>query len=549
MDMEKKQSSFVQGAAILGAAGLIVKIIGALFRVPLANQVGPEGMSYYEVAYPYYSGLLVIASAGLPTAISKMVSERVTMRDYRGAREVFVTARTLLCAIGVVLGLLMFLLAKPLAASSGLDAAYLSFQAFAPALLFVSIMCAYRGYLQGMQQMAGTAVSQIVEQLGKLCIGLALAVKLLPKGPEYAAMGAIIGVTASELIALGVIWLMYRMKKRSFDAKLRKSPKTKPRGFGRISKSLLKIAVPVTIGASISSLAGIVDVAFIINILTDNLGYETSLAQTAFSLLRTNVSTLTNMPGVLTMALAMSLVPAISAAMARRDSAGVRGASRMGLKLALIIGLPCAAGLFVLAAPILSLLYPRLTEAELALAADLMHTASIGVVFLSMVQTMTGVLQGMGKQNVPVFNLFIGFLLKVVTLIVLMNIPSVNIQGAAVSTVACYAFAGIADTIYTKRRARLKLPLFDVFGKPLFASLAMGVVVHFAHAALSKGGHETLATLAAVCAGVAVYALLAVLLRMFSYEELALIPGGAKLRRLLYPKGNPSGNPSKGTEQ
>ena len=415
--MEKKQSSFVRGAAILGAAGLIVKIIGALFRVPLANQVGPEGMSYYEVAYPYYSGLLVIASAGLPTAISKLVSERVTMRDYRGAREVFQTAQKLLCGIGIMLGLLMFLLAKPLAASSGLDAAYLSFQAFAPALLFVSIMCAYRGYLQGMQQMTGTAVSQIVEQLGKLAIGLALAVKLLPKGPEYAAMGAIIGVTASELIALIVIWLMYRLKKRSFDAKLRRSPKTQPRGFGIISKNLLQIAVPVTIGASISSLAGIVDVALIINILTDNLGYETSLAQTAFSLLRTNVTTLTNMPGVLTMALAMSLVPAISAAMAKRDSASVRNASRMGLKLALIIGLPCATGLFVLAKPILSLLYPRLTEAELALAADLMHTAAIGVVFLSMVQTMTGVLQGMGKQNVPVFNLFIGFLLKVVTLI------------------------------------------------------------------------------------------------------------------------------------
>jgi len=538
--MDKKQSSFVQGAAILGIAGLIVKVIGALFRVPLANQVGPEGMSYYEVAYPYYSGLLVIASAGLPTAISKMVSERVTMRDYRGAREVFTTARTLLCVIGLILGLVMFFLAKPLATSSGLDAAYLSFQAFAPALLFVSIMCAYRGYLQGMQQMAGTAVSQIVEQLGKLVIGLALAVKLLPKGPEYAAMGAIIGVTASEFIALVVIWLMYRMKKRSFDAKLRKSPKVQPRGFGRIAKNLLKIAIPVTIGASISSLAGIVDVAFIINILTENLGYETSTAQTAFSLLRTNVATLTNMPGVLTMALAMSLVPAISAAVTRRDKGAVRGVSCMGLKLALIIGLPCAIGLFVLAAPILSLLYPNLTEAELSLAADLMHTSSIGVIFLSMVQTMTGVLQGMGKQNVPVFNLFI--LLKVVTLIVLMNIPSVNIQGAAVSTVVCYAFAGIADTIYAARRARLKLPLLDVFGKPLLASLAMGVTVHFAHAALLKSSHETVATLGAVCIGVGIYAALACLFKVFSYDELALIPGGVKLRRLFYPKGNPDGN-------
>ena len=538
--MEKKQSSFVKGAAILGIAGLIVKVIGAFFRVPLANHVGPEGMSYYEVAYPYYSGLLVIASAGLPTAISKMVSERVTMRDYRGAREVFRTAQILLLVIGIVLGLLMFFLAKPLAASSGLDDAYLSFRAFAPALLFVSIMCAYRGYLQGMQQMSGTAISQIVEQLGKLLIGLALAIKLLPKGPQYAAMGAIIGVTASELIALIVIFLIYRMRKKGFDAKLSRSPQTKPRGFGVIAKSLLAIAIPVTIGASISSLAGIVDVALIINILTNNLGYETKVAQTAFSLLRTNVTTLTNMPGVLTMALAMSLVPAISAGIARRESGSVRLASRLGLKLALIIGIPCATGLFVLAAPVISLLYPNLTAAELALATDLMHTASIGVIFLSMVQTMTGVLQGMGKQNVPVFNLFLGFLLKVTVLLVLMNIPSVNIQGAAVSTVVCYAFAGIADTVYTARRARLKLPVFDVFLKPLLASLMMGAAVHFAYGYLAGGGHTTLATLASVCAGVGVYGILAVLLKMFSYDELALIPGGTKLRRLIYPKGNPA---------
>ncbi|MBQ7113077.1 MAG: oligosaccharide flippase family protein [Clostridia bacterium] len=538
--MEKKQSSFVKGAAILGIAGLIVKVIGAFFRVPLANHVGPEGMSYYEVAYPYYSGLLVIASAGLPTAISKMVSERVTMRDYRGAREVFRTAQMLLLVIGIVLGLLMFFLAKPLAASSGLDDAYLSFRAFAPALLFVSIMCAYRGYLQGMQQMSGTAISQIVEQLGKLLIGLALAIKLLPKGPQYAAMGAIIGVTASELIALIAIFLIYRMRKKGFDAKLSRSPQTKPRGFGVIAKSLLAIAIPVTIGASISSLAGIVDVALIINILTNNLGYETKVAQTAFSLLRTNVTTLTNMPGVLTMALAMSLVPAISAGIARRESGSVRLASRLGLKLALIIGIPCATGLFVLAAPVISLLYPNLTAAELALATDLMHTASIGVIFLSMVQTMTGVLQGMGKQNVPVFNLFLGFLLKVAVLLVLMNIPSVNIQGAAVSTVVCYAFAGIADTVYTARRARLKLPVFDVFLKPLLASLMMGAAVHFAYGYLAGGGHTTLATLASVCAGVGVYGILAVLLKMFSYDELALIPGGTKLRRLIYPKGNPA---------
>ena len=245
-------------------------------------------------------------------------------------------------------------------------------------------------------------------------------------------------------------------------------------------------------------------------------------------------TTLINMPGVLTMALAMSLVPAISSRMARRDFAGVRDASRMGLKLALIIGVPCAVGLFVLAEPILRMLYHKLTDAEIALAVDLMHTASVGVIFLSMVQSMTGVIQGLGKQMVPVVNLFIGFVLKVITLIVLMRIPSVNIQGAAISTVLCYAFAGVADTIYMMRRTKMKLHAFDLFGKPLLASLAMGGVVYLIYDFIAKSGHVTVATMFSVLVGVSVYGVLVVVLRMFSPDELEFIPGGSKLKKLMY---------------
>ena len=163
--MEKKKTSFVQGAAVLGVAGLLVKIIGAVFRIPLNNAVGPIGMSYYEVVYPYYSGLLVISSSGLPTAISKMVSERVTAGDYRGAHKVFVTAMRLLVCLGLFTGLLMFFGSESLSALSSQPEAHLSFKVLSPALLVVSIMCAYRGYLQGMQRMTGTALSQIVEHL------------------------------------------------------------------------------------------------------------------------------------------------------------------------------------------------------------------------------------------------------------------------------------------------------------------------------------------------------------------------------------------------
>ncbi len=528
--MEKKKVSFVQGAAILGIAGLIVKVIGAAFRIPLANTIGLIGTSYYDTAYPYYSWLLVISSSGLPTAISKMVSERVTLGDYRGAHRVFTTAMQILCCIGLLTSILMFFGSDYIARLHMLPEAAYCFKALAPALFFVALMCAYRGYMQGMQQMVPTAISQVVEQVGKLAVGLTLAFMLLDAGPEYAAMGALIGVTVSELLALIYVMLSYRRRWPKIRARLERSVR---REAEPVAGRLIAIALPITIGASISPLASVVDSALIIRILL-KLGYAKETAQTAFSLMRTNVATLTNMPGVLTMALAMSLVPAISAFSAKRDHAGVQDTARLGLKLALIIGLPCAVGLFVLASPILSMLYPNLTEGELTLAVDLMHTSSIGVIFLSLVQSMTGVIQGMGKPNVPVFNLFIGFVLKVASLLALMNIPQINIQGAAVSTVVCYAFAGIADTIYVIRRAKLRLGLVDVLLKPVLSSGVMGFVVFMIYSFMQEMEHQVLPTLAAVAVGVFAYGVMAIYFRFFSREELAYIPGGRRLRKLMY---------------
>lgn len=528
--MEKKKVSFVQGAAILGIAGLIVKVIGAAFRIPLANTIGLIGTSYYDTAYPYYSWLLVISSSGLPTAISKMVSERVTLGDYRGAHRVFTTAMQILCCIGLLTSILMFFGSDYIARLHMLPEAAYCFKALAPALFFVALMCAYRGYMQGMQQMVPTAISQVVEQVGKLAVGLTLAFMLLDAGPEYAAMGALIGVTVSELLALLYVMLSYRRRWPKIRARLERSVR---REAEPVAARLIAIALPITIGASISPLASVVDSALIIRILL-KLGYAKETAQTAFSLMRTNVATLTNMPGVLTMALAMSLVPAISAFSAKRDHAGIQDTARLGLKLALIIGLPCAVGLFVLASPILAMLYPNLTEGELTLAVDLMHTSSIGVIFLSLVQSMTGVIQGMGKPNVPVFNLFIGFVLKVASLLALMNIPQINIQGAAVSTVVCYAFAGIADTIYVIRRAKLRLGLVDVLLKPVLSSGVMGFVVFMIYSFMQEMEHQALPTLAAVAVGVFAYGVMAIYFRFFSREELAYIPGGQRIRKLMY---------------
>ena len=529
MKSEQKRS-FVRGAAILGLAGLVCKVIGALFRIPLYNLL-EDGMAYYEAVYPYYSWLLVVSSAGIPTAISRMVAERVAMGDHAGARRVFRRAQALLVGIGLVTTLIMFFGAGWFASLVEVgEGVVLSFRALAPALLFVSVMCAYRGYLQGLQCMSGTAVSQLVEQVVKLVAGLFFAAKLLPMGLEYAAMGALLGISLSELLALAVIALFYVRRRRMLPDMAAARAAAQEEG---VIRSLLAIAVPVTIGASIMPMTGIIDSVLIVSTLRD-IGFTDAEANMRYVALRTNVTTVINMPAVLTTSLAMSLVPAVSAARRRHNLGSVRSISITAIKLSMIVGLPCAAGLFVLSRQVIDFLYD-ITPDRLAIAASLMRISAVGVVFLSLVQTLTGIIQGLGKQQVPVFNLAAGALVKVILMLTLMRNPDINIDGAAIATVACYAVAGVLDLLYLTRLARLRIRIWELFGKPLVASLLMGGVTYLAEAALSNMlGTTSLSTLLSVGVGVVVYAALVLLLRMFSPDDLRRIPGGARLNRLLY---------------
>ncbi|MEA5049643.1 MAG: polysaccharide biosynthesis protein [Eubacteriales bacterium] len=525
------KKTFVKGAVILGVAGLICKVIGAFFRIPLYNMLG-DGMQYYEAVYPYYSTLLVISSAGLPTAISRMVAERIAVGDVRGAKRVFRKSQVLLLGIGIVTTAMMFFGANFLARTTVGPAAAPSFRMMSPALLIVSLMCSYRGYLQGLQQMTGTAMSQLAEQAGKLAIGLFLAAKWMPRGLEYGAMGAVAGVTISELLALIVVGAFYFFRKRDLELDNTAVPTAASNGEG-IIRGLLAIAIPVTIGASIMPITGIADASLIKRTLID-IGFSEAAASMRYVALRSNVTNIINMPAVLTIALAMSLVPAVSAARTAKDQKTIHTVSAMGIKLAMFIGIPCAVGLFALSAPVIDLLYSIDAE-RLAIASALMRTSAIGVIFLSLVQTLTGILQGAGKQQIPVINLFIGGVVKVVLMLTLMRNPNIEIQGAAISTTACYTVAGLLDAIYLIRYTKLRLNVMDTFIKPLVAALIMGGAAYYCYTLIHMQIHSnTIATAGAILVGVVLYLICTLWMRMFSEEDLAFIPGGSILAKLQF---------------
>lgn len=551
--MSKGQNSFVKGAAILAAAGLIVKIIGAVFRIPLANLIGEEGMANYQVAYPFYATLVVISTAGLPTAISKMVSERVTVGDYRSAHKVFQTALKLLFLIGIISTAVMFAFSSVIADAANIPSAQLGLMLISPSLFFVAILSAYRGYFQGLQQMTPTAVTQLIEQVVKLAAGLFLASLWVSKGAEFGAAGALLGVTLSEVCALVLIVGFYNRKKKDIKANRRISSKhTYKTRYRKISTELLAIAFPIILGASIMPIIMQLDTFIINNVMptVDYSAYNLLTAEQSFGVLSGFVNPVINMPAVLSLALCMSLVPAISEARAKRDDLAISNRSGMGFKLAMFIGLPSAIGLFILAQPIYDLLYsgrlnnPDLTAEEIAtikeglrIGANLLRTLSIGVLFLTILQTMTGILQGAGKVFVPLINLAIGAAVKVVLSIVLIRIPSLNINGAAIGTAACYGIAAILNVIAVIRITKPKIRVVSGVLMPIVSTVAMGILVYYLYDSLEPVLGNTKATLLCLLGAVLVYGIMLFVTGAIKKQDMAFIPGGNVVTRFMNKLG------------
>lgn len=528
------KTSFVKGAAILGIAGLLGKLIGALYRIPLTNIIGPEGMGLYQIAYPIYAFLVVISTAGLPTAISKMVSERVAWGDPIGAHRVFRMSFKILIVIGISSMFLMLAGNQILAQILGNSKSNLSIMAIAPSLFFVSILSAYRGYFQGFQMMAPTAVSQVVEQLVKLLIGFTLAIQWKMNGVEYGAAGALTGVTLGELAALvllvGVYSRIRRMQKRQDYMKQQKAT---TESYKDIGLQLFRIAVPVTLGASIMPLVGFVDTILVINRLKV-IGFAESNATALFGLLTGAVNTLVNMPAVLTVALSMSLVPAIAESFARKDQKSVKKKTLIGLRLAMLIGLPSSIGLFFLAEPILRMLYTSFTNYELMVSTHLLQMMSIGIVFLFLIQTTTGILQGMGKVMIPVRNLCIGASLKVIASYLLIGIPFFNIQGATIGTVVCYSVAAVLNMISVFRVTDMRIPYKELFCKPMLSAGGMIVAIWLVRVRMIQTGQNgSLGTLLTILAGMATYGILLLITGTLKEEDMMLVPGGEKVNRIM----------------
>ena len=531
-------SKILKGTAILGIAGIFVKILGAVFRIPLTALIGTEGMAYYGYAYPLYSLFLVIATAGIPVAISRMVSEKIAYNDFSGAQRVFRVSRWLLLAIGVFAFAVCFFGAELIAKYVSKDmGAVLPIKAIAPALIFVPVMSAYRGYFQGRQNMNPTAISQFIEQIFRVAVGLILASVMVAQGLEMAAAGATFGATVGSIAGLLIIMLIYALNKKAINYHIRQSrqihtERRKKEKTMAIVKRILIIAIPITIGASILPLVNFADSAIVTRRLLDG-GFTDVEARELWGQLSGYCNTMVGLPQVLTQAVAVAMVPAIAAAYKLRNRAEIDENINLGMRISMIIGMPCAAGMIALAEPILLLLFSSEAASAISAAPTLM-VMCLGVPLMALLQTTNGILQGVNRQVLPMKNLAIGAVAKIILTYVLVAIPSLNIKGAAIGSVFVYGIALILNLRDMKRYTKVRVDFMLTYIKPTAASVIMGVCAFASYKILFGAlGSNSLATLGAVVVGVIVYAVLILATKAITKEEIGRLPKGGKLVKIL----------------
>ncbi len=531
--MTQKQKNLVGGVSILGLAGLICKVVGVLYRIPLAHLIDPMGMAIYHKVFPAYNLLLTISSAGIPVAISRMVSHYVTREEPENARRIFRTALSLLCTLGLITTLLMMVFSRQIAAWQGTEEAFAGYLCIAPSLFFVCAMSAYRGYMQGKRHMLPTAISQLIEQVGKVAIALPLAALGMARGGViWGAAGALLGSTIGEAAALLYMMLQHRKAGKTDAATQRENVELLS---GRtIAKRLITVAIPITLGACIVPLAGFID-SVMLTELMENAGMAREDALIRYGAYSGPVLTLINVPTALAMAMSTNLVPSIASGLARGDKEYVKSETATGLRMATVIGFPCSIGMSILAQPLLYLCYRgSYTGPQLDVAAELLTISSLTIVLFTMVQSTSGILQGAGKQRIPMYTLLLGVALKIALNYTLVGIPGVDIHGAPWASLLCYTASMIPNLYYVCKHTGYKMHLVDVFVKPLFCALVMGSAVWaiwhflFGYAGNLPGPMLVLGIVLCVVVGVVLYAFLSLKTGAVRKEDL---PG--KVRRFL----------------
>ena len=557
MKQTSSKNTFFGGAAILMVGIAVVKLIGALYKIPVANLLGDEGNGHFNNAYVIYNLLLMVSTAGLPVALSKTIAEADALGWRNQIDRILKVAFVAFIILGLITAVVMYQFALPLATLQGNSAASTAVRALAPACFFVCVLSTFRGYAQGHSNMVPTSISQVIEAAGKLIIGVGLTIYFLQIGAEkqVAAAGAIFGVTAGAGIAMVYMVMDYRRRQKHFPTA---TSHDKPDSSKQILKRLLLIAIPITLGAAVVPLTTWIDTFQVQNILRDVMGaktadyYElvgvTDPVVSAYGAYQKSV-TVFNLPSSLMVAITACVIPFVSACWAKRDMLGVKRLTESSLRIGGMIAFPAGIGIAVLASPIIRLLF---SVTDHAVADPSLVILGIASIFVSLMFLCNAILQASGFVNLPIIIMIIGCVLKLIVNNFLVRQEAIGIVGAPVGTLVCYTVVTVLELIIIRRVLPNPPSYMRSFGKPLVSALFMGAGAWGTFGLLQKlllsiGPFRAeveevvqlttlgnmVATIGAILVGVAIYVILIIVLKAVTREDLSLMPKGDKIAKIL----------------
>ena len=527
--MSEKKQNFLQGTALLAMATAIVKVIGAIYKIPLNAIIGKQGFSYYSTAYEIYNVLLMISTAGLPVAMSRMISQASSLGHNNRIRRIYKTSRAIFLTLGITGSLLMTLFCRQLAQFQNQPDAWAAIGALGPCVLLICIMSTFRGFFQGHGNMLPTSVSQVLEAVVKLVVGMLAALTLLKttSSVSLAAGGAILGVTVSCMASSAYLFSRFR---KSYAA-LAPTDET-AESFGATAKQLMAIAVPITIGSAGLQILTMLETKIYMGQLL-GLGF-TQLEADGMKGIYNMSQTIYNMPMAFITPITISIIPAITSYLTLKDHKAANATAESAIRVMALVAMPCAFGLATLAGPVTALL-GGYAGADLELSTRLMSIMGFNIIFNAIVLLSNAMMQAHGHAVVPVVNMFVAGIMRLAAVYILTGNRNIGIVGTPIGAMLCFLCIAVLNVLSMRRVLQDPPAIVKNLVKPFAAAAIMGAFVWVSLQLLTMIGitSRLIRCGLPICVGVVVYVVAVFLLKVITREDCMLLPKGEKIAKLL----------------
>ena len=527
---DQRKQNFLQGTALLAMATAIVKVIGAIYKIPLNAIIGKQGFSYYSTAYEIYNVLLMISTAGLPVAMSRMISQASSLGHNNRIRRIYKTSRAIFLILGIAGSLLMTLFCRQLAAFQNQPDAWAAIGALGPCVLLICVMSTFRGFFQGHGNMLPTSISQVLEAVVKLIVGMAAALLLLKttKSVPLAAGGAILGVTVSCLASSMYLFSRFRKAYTALEP-----TEEAAESYVETAKRLMAIAIPITIGSAGLQILTMLETKIYMGQLL-GLGFSQMDADSMKGIYNMS-QTIYNMPCAFITPITISIIPAITSHLTLQNHKGAKATEESAVRVMALISMPCAFGLATLAGPVTSLL-GGYTGADLTLSTTLMSIMGFNIIFNAIVLLTNAMMQAHGHAVVPVVNMFVSGIMRLGVVYILTGNPNIGIVGTPIGAMVCFLCIAVLNVISMRRVLEDPPAILKNLIRPLAAAAIMGVCVYGSLYLLRSVGFTSRLILCGgpICVGVAVYAVMVIVLKAITREDCLLLPKGEKIAKLLH---------------